>query len=178
MMKRIVGVVFGVLLAAMLFGIWGDLNDPTVGVLDWGPTPYRTPTLAPTPTLEPTATPTPTPEWPMPPTVDELLAAFAANGIRLTNVERNPPIDADSPLPRSFRDNVTWYDEALGTAGGQFFICGEPRHCAAFQSYFDALAGLAGPYTYTSPSGLVVFQLNHAFTPDQAARYREVLEQF
>ena len=182
--SRIFWTVCALLAMSALFGLIVDLNQPG-GVITRdrvlhppAPTATPLPTATPSPTDTPTAVPTPTLEPSAMPTIEELLAALAANGIRLTNVQYNPPIDVDSPLPRSYRYNVTWHDAVLGTAGGQFFICDEPYLCAVFQSYFEALVVLAGPYTYTSPSGLVVFQLNRAFTPDQAARYQKVLEQY
>jgi len=152
--------------------------------------PPATPTAIPVATFTSTPvppTPIPASSTPEPPTaapsvvmpsVEDVLGALQDAGIQLVNVEINPPIEQDSPLPRSFREHARFADLLLGDKGGQIFVCDDPRHCMALQAYFDALIALAGPYTFTSPSGLVVAQLNSGFTPDQAERYRAVLAGF
>ncbi len=157
-------LLFAVLLAAC------GRADPT-------PTPAPVPTFTNTP--PPTETPAPT-DTPAPRvySAQEIVAAFEAAGISLTNVEYNPAIEEGSPLPRSFRERATFVDELLGDKGGQIFVCDEVTHCQALHAYFEALIAMAGPYTFTSPSGLVVAQLNSGFTPDQAERYRAVLAGF
>lgn len=115
-------------------------------------------------------------------TAESVIDAFKVAGIELTVTEINPFIEASSPLPRSFHDHIVFTDAILVAQGvdhgGQIFVCDEPKHCQALQAYFDAFIALAGPYTYTSSSGLVVAQLNSGFTPEQAARYEAVLENF
>jgi len=109
---------------------------------------------------------------------DTVLSAFGSAGIQVKNVDRNPQIEQDSPLPRSFREHTAWRDALLDNKGGQLFVCDTRELCASIAAYFQMLTGLAGPYIYTSPSGVVVIQLNSSFTPDQAARYKTVLDRF
>lgn len=177
------GFVSGFVVLFALIMIYGDYEDEPVTpvvVAQMPPAEATQPASAPVPVL-PTDTPVPLPT-PAPvanaPTVDTVLSAFESAGIQVRDVDRAPHIEAESPLPRSFRQHAAWNDALLGDSGGQLFICDSPDLCAALSAYFQMFVGMAGPYIYTSPSGLVVVQLNSGFTPDQAARYRTVLDRF
>jgi len=107
-----------------------------------------------------------------------VLGSFQSTGIQVQDIDRTPQLDPNSPLPRSFRSHATWKDALLGDKGGQLFVCDSPDLCRSISAYFQALVGLAGPYTYTSPSGLVVVQVNSSYTPDQAIRYKNALANY
>lgn len=177
---------FATLFALML--IFGDYEEtpavaPIVVAQESAPTPLATSTLPPTPAPLPTATSTPPPTATaaplvLVPTSNMVLDALMGAGIQVQNVQHDPPVPEGSPLPRSYKHRITWTDALLGNDGGQAFICDTPALCAAFPTYFQALAGLAGPYIYTSPNGLIVLQLNNGFTPEQAERYKIAISRF
>jgi hypothetical protein len=110
-------------------------------------------------------------------TAQAALDAFKAAGINVSNVQPITP-DPNAPLPRSFKENVSF--EAPGSApagkGGQIFVCDTKANCDAIFAYYDALKGLAGPYLYRDPSGLVVAQLNSGMTPDAAKKFQDALQ--
>lgn len=188
------GFVAGFAALFLLMLIFGDYEEtptprvvPVSAALEATPTALlatatpsqMAPTMTPAPSPAPTLTPLPTSDpLVLVPTLGMVLGAFEAAGIEMQEIEQNPTIEGDSPLPRSFRHRATWKDAILGDSGGQVFICDSPDLCAAISSYFQVLAGLAGPYIYTSPNGLVVAQVNSGFMPDQAIRYRNALERF
>ena len=74
MLRRAFVTVCALLIVGTLFGIWADLRDPTLGVLDFDPT--QTPTVTVTPTVTPTATRTSTPTA-VPPTPTRTLIPSA-----------------------------------------------------------------------------------------------------
>lgn len=164
------GFVAGIATLVILMLVFGDYSDaPAVPVA-----PVVAQSL-------PTETPTTEPPLPTPlPSIDggQVLAAFANAGIQLGNIDPAPKIDPDAPLPRSFRQNMAWTDALLGDKGGQLFVCDSLDDCKSISSYFKMFAGLAGPYIYTSPSGLVVVQLNSGFAPAQATRYQNALANY
>lgn len=168
---------FGTLLVLFLaYGDYGDqpvANAPVVAQVVNTPAPLATAIVLPTATTRPAPA-----SIESAPSLDTVLSAFESAGIQLRDINRVPQIEAESPLPRSFRYHATWKDALLGDSGGQVFICDSPDLCVALSSYFRMLVGMAGPYIYISPSGLVVAQLNSSFTPDQATRYRAVLAKF
>lgn len=137
-----------------------------------------TPAVAEAQAVAPVVIVTPTTVPQTAPALDAVLNAFTDAGIQLRDIDYAPKIQDGSPIPRSFRINAAWNDALLGEHGGQVFICDSPDLCVAISSYFQMFVGLAGPYIYTSPSGLVVLQLNSGFTPDQAALYRDALKGF
>lgn len=103
--------------------------------------------------------------------------AFSAAGIKIENVApANAP--ANSPLPKSFKENVTFTVPRLNNKGGQFFVCDTKKNCDAIYAYFDALKALAGPYTYQSPNGLLVAQLDSGLTPAEANQFEQVVMGF
>lgn len=158
------GFIAGFATLFILIMIFGDYGDETTAAIQPVAVAQST-----------TSTPRPSNSSP---TSDAVLEAFANAGIEISNIDRAPQLVADSPLPRSFRHHVAWHDALLGDKGGQLFICDSPDLCSAIASYFQMLSGMAGPYIYTSPNGLIVVQLNSGFNPDQAARYRAVLDGF
>jgi hypothetical protein len=110
-----------------------------------------------------------------PPTAQKVLDDFKAAGLPVENVT-TPPRDPSAPLPNSYTERLTFTVPALGDKGGQVFVCETKQHCGALYAYFDGLKGLAGPYLYQSPNGLVVAQLNKGHDAATAAKYQAVIE--
>lgn len=112
---------------------------------------------------------------PAPITAQDVIDKFIAAGLEVSGV--NPGERAEgTPLPNSYRENLEFAIAEVAPKGGQIFVCDLPRkNCDALYEYFNILIGLAGPYTYQSPSGLVVAQLNSGLTPETAAKFEEVI---
>lgn len=111
-----------------------------------------------------------------PPSAQSVLDAFKAAGLVVNNPQA-PARDATSPLPNTYKERMTFeVPGAHAGKGGQVFTCDTKKNCDALYAYFDALKGLAGPYLYQSPSGLVVAQMNSGLTPDVAAKYEAVIK--
>jgi hypothetical protein len=85
-------------------------------------------------------------------------------------------IDASAPVPKSYIAHQAFEIASVAPKGGQFFVCDTKKNCDAIFAYFDALKALAGPYTYQSPSGTVVAQLNSGLTPDEAAKFEAAIK--
>lgn len=103
-----------------------------------------------------------------------VIDALKAAGIQVENVKPGV-LPADTPVPRSFKENITFTIPRLGDKGGQIFVCDTKQNCDAIFKYYDALKALAGPYLYQSPSGTVVAQLNSGLTPDEAKQFDQVI---
>jgi hypothetical protein len=107
-------------------------------------------------------------------TAADVVSAFTAAGVPVENVQ--PGVrPADSPLPNSFKEYVTFTIPSLGDKGGQVFVCETKQNCDALYAYFDALKGIGGPYYYQSPSGTVVAQLNSGLAADEAAKFEQAV---
>jgi hypothetical protein len=104
--------------------------------------------------------------------VAEKLTAAGATNIH------DDPIGADVPVPKSFTAHQAFEIPSVAPRGGQFFVCDTKQNCDAIYAYYDALKALAGPYTYQSPSGTVVAQLNSGLTPDEAAKFEAAIKSF
>lgn len=102
--------------------------------------------------------------------VAEKLTAAGAINIR------DEQLGADVPVPKSFTAHQVFEIPSVAPKGGQFFICDTKKNCDAIFAYFDALKALAGPYTYQSPGGTVVAQLNSGLTPDEAAKFEAAIK--
>ncbi len=109
-----------------------------------------------------------------PPTAASVVSALQGAGLTVENVAPGQR-DADSPLPNSYKEWVTFTVPSLGDKGGQVFVCETKKNCDALYAYFDALKALAGPYVYQSPSGLVVAQLNSGMSPDEAKKFEAAI---
>lgn len=107
-------------------------------------------------------------------TAQSVIDAWNAAGLGVADVavaERDPA----SPVPNSYAEHLTFSVEEVAPEGGQVFVCDTKPNCDAIYAYFEALAGLAGPYLYQSGDGRVVAQLNSGLTPETAARFAEVV---
>ena len=80
------------------------------------------------------------------------------------------------PVPQSFTAHQAFEVASVAPKGGQYFVCDTKKNCDAIFAYFDALKALAGPYTYQSPSGTVVVQLNSGLKPDEAAKFEAAIK--
>ncbi len=56
------------------------------------------------------------------------------------------------------------------------FVCDTKKNCDAIYAYFDALKGLAGPYLYQSPGGMVVVQMNSGLMPETGTKFEEAVK--
>lgn len=121
-----------------------------------------------TPTPEPTPTPAPI-------TAQSVVDMFVEAGFELSDIH-TPEHEAGSPLPHSYDEWLRFTLPEVAPKGGQVFTCRSKRNCDALYAYFDALKGLAGPYTYQSAGGTVVAQMNSGLTPDTAAKFQEIVE--
>lgn len=110
-----------------------------------------------------------------PPTAQGVINQFKAAGIDVGNVT-TPEAIPNSPLPQSFKEHLVFTVPRLGDKGGQVFVCDTKQNCDGIFAYFDTLKGLAGPYLYQSAGGTVVAQLNSGLTPDEAAKFEQVVE--
>lgn len=102
--------------------------------------------------------------------VSQSLTAVGATNIH------DEVIEADSPVPHSFTAHQAFEIPSVAPKGGHYFICDSKKNCDAIFAYYDALKALAGPYTYQSPSGTVVAQLNSGLTPDEAAKFEAAIK--
>lgn len=108
------------------------------------------------------------------PTEEKISEALLGLGIGVSNIqpgERSP----GSSLPNSYDQHLEFSVESVAPKGGQIFTCTKPKYCEAIYSYFDALRGLAGPYIFKSPSGLVVAQLNSGLSVKEAEKIESML---
>lgn len=92
-----------------------------------------------------------------------------------TNIH-DEPTNPESPLPKSYIAHQAFEIPSVAPKGGQYFICDTKKNCDAIFAYFDAIKALAGPYTYQSPGGTVVAQLNSGLTPDEAAKFEQAIK--
>lgn len=115
------------------------------------------------------------PAQPAPLAAQDVVDKFVAARLEVSDVKPGDIPDS-APLPRSYREHVEFVIAEVAPRGGQLFICDTKKNCDAIYAYFDALKGLAGPYTYQSPNGLVVAQLNSGLTPETAAKFEEVIK--
>lgn len=109
-----------------------------------------------------------------PASAQSVIDQFKAAGLAAENVK--PADNAGKPVPQSYKENLTFTIPSLGDKGGQVFRCDTKQNCDAIFAYYDALKALAGPYLYRSAGGTVVVQLNSGLTPDQAAKYEQVVK--
>lgn len=106
-------------------------------------------------------------------TAAQVAEKFTAAGASNIHDEALP---ADAPVPKSFTAHQAFEVASVAPSGGQYFICDTKKNCDAIFAYYDALKALAGPYTYQSPSGTVVAQLNSGLTPDEAAKFEQAVK--
>jgi hypothetical protein len=102
--------------------------------------------------------------------VAEKLTAAGATNIH------DEVLEASVPVPKSYIAHQVFEIPSVAPSGGQFFVCDTKKNCDAIYAYYDALKALAGPYTYQSPSGTVVAQLNSGLTPDEAAKFEAAIK--
>ena len=108
-------------------------------------------------------------------TAQNVIDKFNAAGLDVKDVQPGNR-DPDSPLPNSYKENLTFSIPEVAPQGGQVFVCDTKKNCDALYAYFDALKALAGPYLYQSPSGIVVVQLNSGLKPETGAKFEEVIK--
>ncbi len=108
-------------------------------------------------------------------TAQDVADKFVAVDVGVSDVKPGDVPDS-APLPRSYQEHIEFVVAEVAPRGGQIFVCDTKKNCDAIYSYFDALKVLAGPYTYQSPSGLVVAQLNSGLSPETAAKFEEVIK--
>lgn len=108
-------------------------------------------------------------------TAASVVATLQKAGLQLDGVTPSPP-NPDSPLPKSFLENVEFSIPEVAPKGGQLFVCDTKKNCDAIYAYYDALKALAGPYLYQSPDGKVVLQLNSGLTPQTGAKFEAALK--
>lgn len=101
--------------------------------------------------------------------VAEKLTAAGATNIH------DEQIAANVPVPKSYIAHQAFEIPSVAPKGGQFFVCDTKQNCDAIFAYYDALKALAGPYTYQSPAGTVVAQLNSGLKPDEAAKFEAAI---
>jgi hypothetical protein len=106
-------------------------------------------------------------------TAQQVAEKFTAAGA--TNIH-DEQLGADVPVPKSYTAHQVFEIASVAPKGGQFFICDTKKNCDAIYAYFDALKALAGPYTYRSPGGTVVAQLNSGLSPDEAAKFEAAIK--
>jgi hypothetical protein len=114
-----------------------------------------------------------TPATPL--TAQQVIERWQSAGLTLSDIII-PARDVASPLPNSYSERVEFTIASVAPNGGQVFTCTSKQNCDAIYQYFDALKGLGGPYYYQSPSGLVVVQLNSGLTPEEAAKFEQVVK--
>lgn len=107
-------------------------------------------------------------------TASSVVEHFNAASLDLKNVAPIAP-DANSPLPKSFKENIQFSLAEVTPKGGQLFVCDTKNNCDAIFAYFDLLKGLAGPYLYQSKDGKVVVQLNSGLKPETASKFEKAL---
>lgn len=107
-------------------------------------------------------------------TAQDVADKFVAAGVGVSDVKSGDVPDSAS-LPRSYQEHIEFIVAEATPRGGQIFVCDTKKNCDAIYAYFDALKALAGPYTYQSPSGLVVAQLNSGLSPETVAKFEEVI---
>lgn len=105
----------------------------------------------------------------------QVVESLKAAGLSLENVAPGQRT-ADSPVPNTYKEHVTFTVPSLGDKGGQVFVCDTKRNCDAIFAYFDALKALAGPYLYQSQGGTVVAQLNSGISSDEAAKFEAAIK--
>jgi len=115
------------------------------------------------------------PATPAPVTAQQVVDKLNAAGLGLTDVhpEARP---ANSPMPGSYTERLVFTLPEVAPRGGQILVCDTKQNCAALYAYFDMLKGLAGPYLYQLPSGLVVVQLNSGLAPATGAKVETVIK--
>jgi hypothetical protein len=106
---------------------------------------------------------------------DELVEALQASDIGIIDVAIEDPKASES-LPKGFDHHIVLTLEEVAPKGGQFFICQQKAACQALAVYFEALAFLAGPHRFSSPSGHVFAQLNSEVSEETAEDIRAVIE--
>jgi hypothetical protein len=102
--------------------------------------------------------------------VAEKLTAAGATNIH------DEQLAANVPVPKSYIAHQAFEIASVAPKGGQFFICDTRKNCDAIYAYYDALKALAGPYTYQSPGGTVVAQLNSGLKPDEATKFEAAIK--
>lgn len=112
------------------------------------------------------------------PTSDAINAELSKNLGAIISDFKEKPKDPESPLPKSYQVNIEFTIQEVSPKGGHFFICTKKRYCDAIFAYYDMLKGLAGPYIYQSPSGLVVAQLNSGLSVETAEKIEAVINNF
>jgi hypothetical protein len=103
--------------------------------------------------------------------------AFSAANLGISAIQ-DVPNDPAGAVPNSYTSRVEFTIAEVAPRGGQVFVCDTKRNCDAIYAYYEALAGLAGPYLYQSPSGLVVAQLNSGLSPATGAAFQDVVNSF
>lgn len=108
---------------------------------------------------------------------DELIEALQTSDIGVTNVSIKDP-QASESLPKGFDHHFVLTLEEVAPKGGQFFICQQETDCQALAVYFEALAFLAGPHRFISPSGHVYAQMNSNLSDETAEKVRVILDDY
>lgn len=125
----------------------------------------------------PTVAPTPTPAEPTPAalTGQQVIDAFVAAGLEISDVRIGERAEG-SLLPNTYDENLEFTVAEVAPKGGQIFICRAKEYCDALMGHFDTYKNFGGPYFYQSPGDLVVAQLNKGLSVDTAEKFKAVIE--
>lgn len=112
-----------------------------------------------------------------PVTARAVAEAFSVADLGVSNIQdgQNRP---ESTVPNSYTSHVEFTVAEVDPRGGQVFVCATKQNCDAIFAYYEAFAGLAGPYLYQSPNGLIVTQLNSGLSPETGAAFQEIVNLF
>jgi hypothetical protein len=109
-----------------------------------------------------------------PPSAQSVVDQLKASGLEITDIAPGER-PADSPLPNSYKEWLTFTIPEVAPNGGQVFVCDTKKNCDALYSYFNAFQALVGPYVFQSPNGLVVVQMNSGLPADSGAKAEQVV---
>lgn len=83
----------------------------------------------------------------------------------------------DFPV-QGFKQRFEFSIPEVAPKGGQMFVCNEKKDCDPIFAYYDSLKGLAGPFLYQSPKGVVVLQLNSGLKEETAKKLEKAISGF
>jgi hypothetical protein len=98
--------------------------------------------------------------------------AWTSGGLLTTDVAPCPAPDPNSPIPRTWAEDVCFTIPSIAPHGGQVMSFGTIKNENAIVAYFALFPALA-PYVYAHAN--VVVQLNSALTAAEAAKFDAAL---
>ena len=137
-----------------------------------------TPTETPTPTVTPTAIPEPTATTPSSiGSLDDLIMRLQAAGLEA--VDPQPMFKEDYGLGPYVATGVHFFIPSLcDDCGGRAFV-GAPDEIEALRDYYDSLgeaSAILFSWTFVSPDGRALIQINGDLPEEQAVKYQAVIE--